>query len=329
FEHLDDVKRSELKEHLETFVSKCHKETNMAVAKKLYSLCVFMVLCFRRLEAQKSPEKKSKEHPMYLKIYMSALEAFVKGSSSNMLPQFFVSLMESCSDLAWNFIGLCREYAFDTDIRIFKRTQCLGLIIEALKFSKGQTSVTTEQWLDIGNSLIPNAVESLKNVLGDPKIKPLYLTELLNVIYAAYSIIKEKTNKSLLERHKDILPLLNGMSKFQVKKLLKRGRLVRKKLILALGGNIPSKEKLNPTSLEPQKNNSEINNTEVNSTERLNDTELNNSDVQESTLNISEASSSDTESKQVKRKAKSKKDRKKKKLDNNSEESLCKNSSFT
>ncbi|GFX24076.1 myb-binding protein 1A [Trichonephila clavipes] len=307
FEHLNDVKMSELKEHLETFVSKCHKETNMAVAKKLCSICVLMVLCFRRLEAQKSPEKKSKEHPIYLKIYMTALETFVKSNSSNMLPQFFVSFMESCSDLAWNFIGPCKEYAFNTDIRIFKRTQCLGLIIEALKFSKGQTSVTTEQWLDIGNSLIPNAVESLKNVLDNPKVKPVYLTELLNVIYATYSIIKEKTNKSLLERHKDILPLLNGMSKFQVKKLIKRSSCTRNKLILALGGNIPTKKKLNPISLGPEENNTEVNDTQINSTERLNDTELNNSEDQKSTLNVSEASSSDGKSKQVKRKAKSKK----------------------
>ncbi|GFR06092.1 myb-binding protein 1A-like protein [Trichonephila clavata] len=328
FEHLDDVEMSELKEHLKTLVSKCHKETNMAVANKLYSLCVFMVLCFRRLEAQKSTEKKSKKHPKYLNIYISALETFVKGSSSNMLPQFFVSLMESCSDLAWNFIGPCKEYAFDTDIRIFKRTQCLSLIIEALKFSKGQTSVTTEQWLDIGNSLIPNAVESLKKVLDNPEIKPVYLTELLNVIYAAYFIIKEKTKKSLLERHKDILPLLNGMSKLQVKKLMKKGSSIRRKLILALGGRIPANENLNPTSLEPKENNSEVNNIEVNSTERLNDSELNNSEAQESTLNISEATSSDAESKQVKRKAKAKKNAKKKKLDNNSEESPCINCFF-
>lgn len=331
FKHYDNVQMSELKEHLEMLVSKCHKETNITVANKLYSLCVFMVLCFRRLEALKSPEKKSKKLPTYMNIYLSALEVFVKSSSSNMFLQFFVSLMESCPDLAWNFIEPCKKYAFDTNIRFYKRTQCLGLIFEAIKFSKGQTSVTTEQWLAMGNSLVPNAVEALKNVLDNQEIKPVYLTELLNVIYATNSIILEKTNKSILEKHKDVLPVLNGMSKPQLKRLMKKGSNLRRKLILALGGSIPINGKSNVISLGPEENNSEVVDSEENNPEILKDIDFHNSEeLQKSTLNKSEAASPNAESKQVKRKSKSEKNSKKKKLKvENSDQSSCNNSSLT
>ncbi|GIX76883.1 myb-binding protein 1A-like protein [Caerostris darwini] len=217
FENLENVQKSDLKEHLEILVAKCHKETNLVVAKKLYSLCVyFWFFVLEDLEAQKNSEKKSKKVPAYMKVYEKALEQFIK-SSSNMYPQFFVSLMELCPDLAWNFIKPCEMFAFDTDIRIYKRTQCLGLIFEALKFSKGQNSISTEQWMEIGNTLINAAVENLKTVLSNSEIKPVYFTELLNVIHTTNLILKEKTNQSLLENHKDILPLLSDINKGQLK----------------------------------------------------------------------------------------------------------------
>ncbi|GFT97312.1 myb-binding protein 1A-like protein [Nephila pilipes] len=318
FQHLENVQTSELKEHLQTLVLKCHKENHLDVAKKLYSLCVFIVLCFRRLETQKNPEKKSKKHRAYLKIYLSALETFVKGSSSNMFPQFFVSLMDSCPDLAWDFIEPCKEHAFDPHVRLYKRRQCFGLIFEAIKFSKKQTGVTSDQWLNIGNSLIPKAVEALKNALKSQEFKAVHFTELLEVIYAIYSTIKDKTNKSLLERYKDILPLLIGMDTFQVKKLMKKGNAVRRKLILALGGSIPTnkKSKANAVSLKPEENNiSEVNHTEKSNSERLNDTESDNTEeTEETSFNVSEATSLNGESKQVKRKRKSKNDKNEKKL---------------
>ncbi|GIX91145.1 myb-binding protein 1A-like protein [Caerostris extrusa] len=264
FENLENVQKSDLKEHLEILVAKCHKETNLVVAKKLYSLCVFLVLCFRRLEAQKNSEKvKIKKGPAYMKVYEKALEQFIK-SSSNMYPQFFVSLMELCPDLAWNFIKPYEMFAFDTGIRIYKRTQCLGLIFEALKFSKGQNSISTEQWMEIGNTLINAAVENLKTVLSNSEIKPVYLTELLNVIHTTNFILKEKTNQSLLENHKDILPLLSDMNKGQLKKLMKKGSAVRRKIILALGGSIPSntKKKENISMGAEEEQHEEMNNSE-------------------------------------------------------------------
>lgn len=135
FQNQDNVDKSQMKELLESLMAKCHKESNLDVANRLYAVCVFLVLCFRRIETSKSPGKPSKKSS-YFKIYLLALEAFVKRSSSHAYPQLFVTLMEACPDLAWKFIQPCQQHAFDDSVRIYRKTQCFGLIFEALKYSK-------------------------------------------------------------------------------------------------------------------------------------------------------------------------------------------------
>ncbi|GBM38043.1 DNA polymerase V [Araneus ventricosus] len=312
FQNSDNVEKSQLKEQLELLVTKCQKETNLTVAQKLYSLCVFMVLCFRKLSHQSS-EKKSKKTPPYLKIYLSELETFAKGSKTNVFPQFFVALMEACPDLAFNFIGPLKEYAFSTDIRIYRRTQCLGLLLEAIKFTKGQTSIAAEEWLEIESSIMPSAVETLKNTLNGPEFKPVYVNELLNVIYSLRCILKEKTNQSILEKT-DLLPFLMEMENQKVKKLTNKGKSVRRKILIALGGKVPlnKKSKSNTVSLDTETTNqleaAELNDMEQNSeqTEDLNSSEQNaelNNSNQNDSLNSS------------KRKLKSKKKKRKSKMD--------------
>ncbi|CAL1287261.1 unnamed protein product [Larinioides sclopetarius] len=309
FQNSDNVKKSQLKEQLEALVAKCQKETNLTVAQKLYSLCVFMVLCFRKLSLQ-SPEKKSKTPP-YLKIYLSELETFAEGSKTNVFPQFFVSLMEACPDLAFNFIGSLKEYAFNTDIRIYRRTQCLGLLLEAIKFTKGQTSITAEQWLEIESSIIPSAVETLKITLNLPEFKTVYVNELLNVIYSLKCILKEKTNQSILEKT-DLLPFLMAMENPKVKKLTNKGKSVRRKIIIALGGKIPSnkKSKSDTVSLDTETTDqleaAELNGMEQNS-EQIEDLNSSDEDVEMNSSNQNDSLDSS------KRKLKSKKDKRKKK----------------
>ncbi|XP_055942572.1 myb-binding protein 1A-like protein [Argiope bruennichi] len=318
FSNLECVKESQLKEQLEILVAKCQKETNLTVAQKLYSLCVYIVMCFRKLSEQ-NPEKKSKKTPAYLKIYLSELETFAKGNKTNVFPQFFVSFMEAYPDLAYVFIGPLKEYAFSTDIRIYRRTQCLGLLLEAIKYTKGQDSVTAEQWLEIESSIIPSAIEILKSTLNGPEFKPVFVNELLNVVYSLRCILKEKTDQSLLEKT-DILPFLMEMDNQKVKKLTSKGKSVRRKIILALGGKIPSNKKSKPNTVS----------LDTETTKRLEAAELNgmesdpeqtedlNSSEQNGELNNSNQNDSLNSSK---RKLKSKKDKKKKKqkMDNSSE----------
>ncbi|KAG8185427.1 hypothetical protein JTE90_022359 [Oedothorax gibbosus] len=191
FQNQDNVDKSQIKELLKSLMAKCHKERNLVVAKKLYSVCVFLVLCFRRIETSESPSKKTKKSS-YLKIYLSALEAFVRGSSSHAYPQLFVSLMEACPELAWSFIQPCQQYAFDDSVRIYKKTQCFGLIFEALKYSKGQTAISAKDWLEVGNNFMSQAVETLKSI---SEVKPAKSAELLNVVFSFYCIVKDKTGQ--------------------------------------------------------------------------------------------------------------------------------------
>ncbi|KFM71347.1 hypothetical protein X975_07450, partial [Stegodyphus mimosarum] len=160
--------------------------------------------------------------------------------------------MDACPDVAWNFIEPCITYAFHSDIRMYKRTQCLGLISEALKFAKGQKDVSLDQWLELGNKLIPAAVEGLRTALKDFEIKPSHITELSNVLYMTDKLVKEKAKESLLEKHSDLLPLLTSVNRSKVKKLTKRGYVVWRKIILLLGGSIPNKnnemEQMNDSS---------------------------------------------------------------------------------
>ncbi|XP_054709945.1 myb-binding protein 1A-like protein [Uloborus diversus] len=238
YKSLDEVQKSELKRILEILVAKSCKEVDMTVANKLYSLCIFVVLCFRKLQSKSSPEKKASKLPTYMKIYLSALDAFVKESKNNLYPQFFTSLMEACPDLAWDFVEPCKNYAFADSTRMYKKTQCLGLIFEAMKYSKAQQSISTEKWLQFGKELIPLSVENLKTGLSNDTVKPLYLTELLNVIYSVHTLVKEKTNQLLLKPYAELVPLLSNMKKKDVKRIAKKGKLLRNQIILCLGGSI-------------------------------------------------------------------------------------------
>ncbi|XP_071038439.1 myb-binding protein 1A isoform X1 [Parasteatoda tepidariorum] len=240
FQHYENVGKSDLKRILEMLIEKCHKEVNANVANKLYSLCVFVVSCFRRLESQKSPEKKSSKTPSYLKLYLSALENFVKGS--NLFPQFFVSLMQSYPDTAWNIMEKFKEYAFCSSIRMYKQTQCLGLLSEAVKYAKAQTPIKTFEWVAFCQNFVPAVAGSLKLSLTQSAIKPVYFTELLEVLSACHSISEETTKTLILRDHSDLLPLLEQLSTQSQKRLSKKSRRLLRTVTQKLGGKIDSKK---------------------------------------------------------------------------------------
>ncbi|XP_013782132.1 uncharacterized protein LOC106466395 [Limulus polyphemus] len=251
FSSTEGVDRNTCLQILSELLTKTGKVTEPELSQILGSLAVYVVLSEKRTN---STALNKKEKKWFVPVFQQALQEFCTENGTHHRPQIFSSLTSAIPEVIWDFVSIMQTYGFSPDVRIFKRAQILGILTTGLRHSKG-TSIKEGKLLKIGKELVSCVVKVLEEIKDGTEIKPLFTTELLDLLLVVGTIVEEKCDECPLRDHPNLLSILTGISGKERKRLEKRGQHTWRKLVAKLGGelSVQSKQTSNKESEKPER----------------------------------------------------------------------------
>ncbi|XP_076344446.1 MYB binding protein 1a isoform X2 [Tachypleus tridentatus] len=252
FSTTEGVDRNTCLEILSELLAKTGKVTEPELSQILGSLAVYVVLSEKRTNSTASNKKEEK---WFVPVFQQALQEFCTENVPHHRPQLFSSLTNAIPEVIWDFVPIMQTYGFSPDVRIFRRAQILGILTTGLRHSKG-TSVKQSKLLKIGKELVSCVVKVLEEIKDGTEIKPLFTTELLDLLLVVGNMVEEKCGEYPLQDHPNLLSILTGISGKERKRLERRGHHTWRKLVAKLGGK-PSIQPKQTSNKEPERRESE------------------------------------------------------------------------
>ncbi|XP_023232545.1 uncharacterized protein LOC111632364 [Centruroides sculpturatus] len=213
---------------LQKLMDKAKKATDLQIQKKLSQLCIYVVMCSKKIESDQEISEQSVSKDWFIEDYKKLLKHFLETRSTHIQPEIFTSILNACPETVWNFADDLSVAAFSSDFRLYKRTQILEMLLAAIRCMKNLPVLKKKVWKKFFIKLMPNVIKALQDIINSQEIKPTYTIEVLDII-----VTVEETNKKFgMSISKDCqdIPELKNLSPKQRQKLQTKGRRLWKRV---------------------------------------------------------------------------------------------------
>ncbi|XP_067140369.1 myb-binding protein 1A-like protein [Centruroides vittatus] len=224
----NNINQLQFSEMLQKLMDKAKKATDLQIQKKLSQLCIYVVMCSKKMDPDQEISEQSVSKDWFIEDYKKLLKHFLETGSTHIQPEMFTSMLNACPETVWNFTDDLSLAAFSSDFRLYKRTQILEILLAAIRCMKNLPVLKKKVWKKFFIKLMPNVIKALQDIINSQEIKPTYTIEVLDIIVT----VEETNTKFGMSISKDCqdIPELKNLSPKQRQKLQSKGRRLWKRV---------------------------------------------------------------------------------------------------